>query len=469
MRYFATRLNGDGTETLIADYLPLSNVSRVTELSGVNSMQATLTPEHLSLLSNNGQPIILPWSTAIYAEDEDAGEIRHAALVKSLTASGPNLTINGVGFLGYLDGMPWTDKLQKLYNVDPADIMHLIWTTVQKHPGGNLGLQVNKLDTKSTVGVRVVTPTNQPRPTTSTKTTSTAIETVVTTTNTVTVLYKDRNVQTVTVTRKATNKKTNAVKTTKTVTTKTTYATKRVVTLVQSYDGGTLKSSKTTTTTLAASSKVQLLAETVTTDEPYILADYATANLAETFNELMTAGSIDVRETHYWDGDAIAHRLELGFPRLGARRNDILFDTTVNCLELPEVTLDAEDYASAVVILGAGEGEKMVRATAENTSPPRLRRVVALDRKGIGRQASANTAAVNALKLYNSFPSDVSSLTINDSALAPFGSWKVGDEVRLIGPAWWGGHLDQYVRILSETVNDGTQAVTLSVIRADKT
>ena len=111
----------------------------------------------------------------------------------------------------------------------------------------------------------------------------------------------------------------------------------------------------------------------------------------------------------------------------------------------------------------------MVRATAENTSPPRLRRVVALDRKGIGRQASANTVAVNTLKLYNSFPSDVSSLTIKDSTLAPFGSWRVGDEVRLIGPAWWGGNLDQYVRILSETVNDGTQSVTLSVIRADKT
>lgn len=470
MRYFATRLNGDGTETLIADYLPLSGVSWTKEVSGVNSFTASITPEMMSLKAPDGSHVLLPWSTAIYAEDEEAGVIRHGTLLKSARAKGADLSLTGVGFMAYLDGMPWTDAPQKLYNADPAEVIALIWRTVQKHPGGNIGMSVDTLDVKAAVGTRTYTTNKPPEPTSSTKTTTTTAATITTTTAVKWEYFKDRNVQTTTTTKATKNKKTGKTTTTKTVTTKTAYATKRVVTLVQTYDGtGKLTGSKTTTTTLAASAKVTLLTTSVDNDEPFVLAGYATADLGQTVTDLIAAGSIDYREHHYWDGDKIAHRLELGYPRLGKRLTSLVFDTRVNCLEVPEVEIDADDYASHILVLGAGEGDKMVRGQAEMAAPPRLRRVKTIERKGIGRTATAQTAAQSYLKLYNTFPTDVASLIVKDSDLAPYGSWDVGDEVILRGPTGWGGELNQYVRILSETYDPASLGISLSIIRADRT
>lgn len=467
MRYFATRLNGDGTESLIADYLPLTEVTIVRTLSGVNSFSATLSPETPDLVGADGLPVILPWSSAIYVEDQ--GELIHGALVSSLKVQGHSLSITAVGLLGYLSGTPWTDAPMKYYATDPADVLRDIWTKVQAHPGANIGIRVDTDTTTATIGRRDVTPTKAPAPTKSTKTSSTSTATITTTTTTETTLYKDRNVIRTVVTRVVKNKSTGRPSTTRTETTKTTYATKRVVTVTKTFVSGTLKDTKTTTSTLSSTAKVLLLTENVTKDEPFVLAPYSTTDLGQTFAEVASVGSIDYIERHEWDGDGISHHIDLGFPRLGRRRSDIIFDTGVNVTQVPEVDLDVDDYASSVLILAAGEGDKMVRATAETDSPPRLRRVRAIESKGIGRQATADKAAADALKQFGStFPLDVSQLVIQDSPLAPMGTWELGDEVRLTGHAGWAGNLDLYVRIMEESWDPESSTRTLTVTRADR-
>ena len=203
-------------------------------------------------------------------------------------------------------------------------------------------------------------------------------------------------------------------------------------------------------------------------DEPVLLADYATADLSQVIDDMLLLGSIDYREKHSWSDTGISHRMELGSPRLGRRRTDITFDTRVNCAALPELEMDADDYASEVLLLCAGEGDKMVRAHARNPNVTRLRKVAVQDAKNIGRKATAIASAEARVRAMNSKFTDVSRLELVDHDLAPFFSWEVGDEIPLVGPSGWGGYLEQYVRVLSQSYSPDSSTMSLNVVRADR-
>ena len=376
-RYFATRLNGDGTETETVSDIPASGVQITDSLSAPDQMNMTVRPEMLALKTRDGRPVFLPWATAVYAESD--GVIRHGSIVTRLSTgdSGSSLTVESTGFSAYPKGMPWTNTTKKLYQWDPADVIRLIWDYLQSHPLGNLGVRLN--GTKSTAKVGVKTPE--------------------------------------------------------------------------------VKDSKGEVTTQAV-------------DEPILLANYATTDLGALIDELAEAGALDWREHHAWtSAGTIEHRIDLSFPRAGTRRHDLLLDTDVNCLAIPDVDIHADDYASEVLLLCAGEGDKMVRAHAYVPAPSRLRRVAVEQGKHIGRADTARTVAANRARLKNTFATDVAEVRVYDHPLAPLHSWQPGDELRLVGDAGWAGELDQWVRVMSTTYEpDAFEAgATLTVTRADRT
>lgn len=376
-RYFATRLNGDGTETLLASDMPLSGVTITDALSQPDSIDFDVEPEIPELKTANGSPLFLPWSTAVYAEKD--GKIRHGSIVSNLStsANGSSLKVTSRGFANYPQGMPWTNSTKKLYQVDPADMVRLIWSTLQTHPRGNLGVRLSTdVKTPVRVGAKAAALTD---------------------------------------------------------------------TMGQEVDAAK--------------------------DEPLLFANYATTDLGKMVDELLEAGSIDYREEHSWRPDGtIDHFIRLAYPRMGVRRTDIAFNTEANCQVVPEVDIDADDYASECLLLCAGEGDKMVRSHAYNTQASRLRRVNVKLAKHIGRQATANTAAVARAKLMNTFNTDVQQIQVYDHPNAPLFSWNTGDEVRLTGFAGWGGTLDMWVRVLATSYNPDSNAAgaTLTVVRADR-
>ena len=63
-RYIATKLNGDGTETVLDWDLPIVQPSFTDELSGAGGMSGTIAPE-IARLRVDGEPIFVPWSTAL--------------------------------------------------------------------------------------------------------------------------------------------------------------------------------------------------------------------------------------------------------------------------------------------------------------------------------------------------------------------------------------------------------------------
>lgn len=145
-RYFARRLNGDGTETYIAD-LDLSKPSRTRQLSGPPAFTAEVNARD-DLFDENGDPLLIEWSTAIYAELD--GRIRGGFILINGDFDGPTWSLDCAGFSLYPTGQPYTGA-QYWVQVDPLFLQAHIWEHVQSQGGGNLGVIVD--DTTSPVRI----------------------------------------------------------------------------------------------------------------------------------------------------------------------------------------------------------------------------------------------------------------------------------------------------------------------------
>lgn len=192
---------------------------------------------------------------------------------------------------------------------------------------------------------------------------------------------------------------------------------------------------------------------------PFRLAWWDTEDLGKVISDLAADTPFEYREQSAWDGEDITHRLRLGYPRLGARRDDLRFEVGVN-LRVPRMA-DSE-YASEVVVVGAGEGRtKITSGTLKTTATDRLRRVHRVADQSLISRAAAVAAARPFLARLGGVDS-VESLDLVDHPAAPFGTFGPGDQIRIQGNAGW-TQLDHWVRILDKTVSCTTGGMTLRV------
>lgn len=152
-RYFATRLNGDGTETMLDPDLPLEGVTVDEVLSGDDSINATIAPEYARLIGPDGQPLLTEWGTAIYAENN--GAIRAGTILTRSQFAGPQWTLETIGFTGYGRDMPYTGPGWYGVQVDPLDVVRVIWSHIQSQPGGNIGLELASTKTDQKIGTEL--------------------------------------------------------------------------------------------------------------------------------------------------------------------------------------------------------------------------------------------------------------------------------------------------------------------------
>lgn len=154
-RYIATRLGGNGTEVIIDPDLPLLGPQVTKVLSGPNGLSGKISPALARLIGDDGLPLITPWSTCIYALEDEA--VQCAGIVTNTTKSGPDLSITGVGFTGAIKGQPYSGSTF-FVEKDPLDIVRHIWAHWQSLQGGNLGLVV---DPTTKAGVKIGTTLTQ--------------------------------------------------------------------------------------------------------------------------------------------------------------------------------------------------------------------------------------------------------------------------------------------------------------------
>lgn len=373
-RYLATRLRGDGTETLIHPELPLGKVSITDTLSGPQSIKGTLSPEMTHLIGADGEPVFDPWSTAIYAEKD--GIIRAGGILNEMlaTTNGSQLDVHCVGFSGYLKDMPWMAADYNGVQVDPLDVFRLIWSHVQSQTRGNLGVVVDPLTSPVRIGKKL------------------------------------QNVSFTTGSGEAV-----------------------------AFDAG-----------------------------PVMLNSHSTHDLLAKANEMVKAAPFDYREVHSWSGETVAHRIALGYPTIGRRRDDLRFVAGENIAIVPDVLFSGDAYADTVFALGAGEGAKMIREPVARSTETRLRRVRVIDVKDATTKQKARDAAAAELKLCYGRP-EIDEIKVLDHPHAPLGSWGIGDEIFIQSPEGWQGDLGLWARVISHTITPDDETVaTISVVRVDR-
>ena len=356
-RYIASRLNGDGTETILDWNLPLSDVSVQESLSGHGGLDAKITPEVASLKGEDGKPIFIPESTAIYAEA--SGQIRGGGIVTQKPMDGPTLSLDCIGFSGRWQGQPWAGE-DKYDTADPLAIDRYIIEEFQKKPF-DIGLKPVGADT----------------------------------------------------------------------------------------------------------SQMVRLSETVTgKNELYYLAYWETLDLDKERAQLAEIGGYEWVTKHRWSGEKIVHEIEYGYPRLGSRRSDLRFVVGENIAQDIPATDDGDEYASHVLVLGAGQGRKMVRAEA-NRPTNRLGKWKVITDKSIGKESVARERAETELKALTG-ELDITEITVWDHDNAPIGTYHAGDEILIQSGEGWADFGDLWVRVLGIIHHPEKNTSTLQIRRAEK-
>lgn len=146
MRWLATRLHGDGTESLIADEIPVGRGRVHRALSGPGGVSGTVGVEVPRLAG-----LLTAGTTGLYCLT-DHGTVLGGGILQPETASdGGVLALDARGHSGYLRGMPYDDDNQWV-QVDPADLIRHAWTYVQSLPNHDLGMAVDSTRTPVRIG-----------------------------------------------------------------------------------------------------------------------------------------------------------------------------------------------------------------------------------------------------------------------------------------------------------------------------
>jgi hypothetical protein len=372
-RYLATRLNGDGTETLLDPDVPLENVQIEEILSGDDSISGTISPAVDRVRASNGQPLFREWSTALYAESD--GEIRAGGILTGGNFSGAEWALQFTGFTGYLRDLPYTGSGYAGIQVDPAAVVGVIWNHAQSQRGGNLGVTIPAWSTPIKIGTKLeqVEFDTQSGPV--------------------------------------------------------------------SFESGPVK-----------------------------LNWYSTFDLAGKIDELANENSFDYRERHFWKPDGtIGHVIDFKHPKIGRVRDDLRFTIGVNIHQVPQINRSGEEFATGVMVLGAGEGASGIKSIHEpgrvNGDP--LRRIAIVQDDAIKSRTRADARAKQEAQWRRNL-TDIREFTVVDHENARLGAAQVGDTIFVGGRTDW-GDVGVTARILSIGYEPASGKVArYTVARSDK-
>jgi hypothetical protein len=199
---------------------------------------------------------------------------------------------------------------------------------------------------------------------------------------------------------------------------------------------------------------------------PVQLNWYSTDDLGRVIDDLAASTPFDYHEKHYWNGDDISHVLDFGYPRIGARREDLRFALGENVFVMPSVNSAGDEYANQIMALGAGEGRDMLRSLVGKRDGG-VRRVKVVTDKSL-RQVPLLTTLARGMLSRAQAPYDVTELEVRDHPHAAISSIHPGDEILLFGDTGY-AKLNLWLRVLSVTIEpESGNAARLTVMRTDK-
>lgn len=202
--------------------------------------------------------------------------------------------------------------------------------------------------------------------------------------------------------------------------------------------------------------------------EPWHSYWYETPNLGDHLDDLVSEeGAPQYTNTcRYLANGSVERRMRIGYPRLGARRTDLMFATGVNIIDAPPVRYSGGDFANVVLATGSGEGTATRRAEAPSRDGGlRMETVLALPAVNgndtLGRRAAAELQRRRVM-------GEVEEITVRDHPNAPLGAWQIGDDVPVtVNNQWvsWSG----WARIVADSYrpSESPDQAVLTLKRAD--
>lgn len=444
-RYIATRLNGDGTESVIDPECPLTGVTITYHRNAPFEISGHINPERRNLEDAAGISLIEKWSTAFYFEKDD--EIRAGGILVDDPVTGPDMQLDIMGMAGYPNTQPYTEA-----NTWPAN-----------PPETDLDPDIDAEEPSNSV---TVAPTQ----------TSTLVYNKKTKTYTAVAYFGVQQpaamvspipVQWASATAAPgnTDYPVDGME--------PMFAIREIWRHLQSQERGNLGVQIDPMNTGRLIGKLVAQGEFDTVNgplafeyEPLLLRWFETYDMGDVINKLCENLPMDFREEHTWNEDhtAITHFIRFGYPKLGSRRSDVIFTIGDN-VDPVGIEAPIEEYASHVVGLGAGEGSAMLRADAIRSDEIHIRRAVVYEDKSANTAAAIATSARN--ELMNRLGLDqVTAIKVKPSQVDALSGIMPGDEVLLVGEQEH-RDVDMWVRIESKTVTCDTDALEFEVTRAD--
>ncbi|MEV0267726.1 hypothetical protein AB0H43_03040 [Hamadaea sp. NPDC050747] len=401
--------------------LPLQRDELTWSLSGPGALRGTLTPDVGGLIADDGLPLIDEWGTLIYAEAD--GEIRWGGIVVRTESTGSAWAIEATGFASYPHGIPYLGEYVRI-GIDPTDAVREIWAHVQAQPDGDLGVVVDSTTTPVRIGTaayqevelyadywvpKSTVPASQLDPKAQAK-----LKAEITSSQTSIQLASLGGFDKLTPPYTAT------------IGSETIYVTDRSGTTLTGVTRGYGTSSP------SAHNSGTLVTHEGTPErthdaEPYSLVWWEAPDCGSELDTLSQVGLFDYAEEHTWDGEDVAHRIRIGYPRLGRRRDDLAFIQGDNVVSVVMPARDGADLANEVIGLGAGEGRKTVQRRIP-VRDGRLRRTAVYSDKSVTGAARMDTLCRLELAT-RQHVIEVTSVEVIQHPNALIGSWQLGDDV----------------------------------------
>lgn len=202
----------------------------------------------------------------------------------------------------------------------------------------------------------------------------------------------------------------------------------------------------------------------VTRDRRYSVHEYK--NVGEAIEQLASVvNGFDFELEAGGSFGAFTKTLQVWYPQRG-RKTDIVWEVGKN-VQLLDYTADGIERANVVTAVGAGEGARMIRSHAvDSTAKLRIERIEQF--KDVNNSTTLTAHAQAALNFYKNSKRSARVQVVNQ-ADAPLGSYIPGDQVRLRVSR---GYLDidEFWRIMSYTVqpdDSGSEIVTAELLPVD--
>lgn len=369
--------------------LPVNDVEISYALSGPGLIRGSFKPEIKSIKDLN----LDAWATYIHAEID--GQIRATGILMPIDYAEEQLSFEAVGFTTYGYGTPWLGSEYAGIQVDPLDVVRLMWQHLQSYPESHLGITVDPTISPVRLGEAAYT-TND--------------------------LDQDGNLQ---------------------------------------YDDITDANGNVTGTKIRTKDVEA---------KPYTLMWWDLVDIGQEIDNLAKATPFDYYEKAVWNANKtdVVLGLGIGYPRKGSKRFDLRFVQDENILDVVPVKEGENTYASAVIIIGAGEGRDAVRGYTGERYQQRLRRVSATSQKNIKTVDAANALAKVELLARRGKMLEFAQISVDaNHPNARFGEYQTGDDIYVQVDVPWVGDIGLWHRITTITYVPDRDLVNIVLARSD--